>query len=194
MDGNRTNPGDVSCAVGSSSPPIVSIPVIKVAADPGSRFPLASWRSPALSLRLVSERLRNASTMSRFRQFCNGPSSKVGHFLRDSSISTCRYPGQNATNVVVNGGINPCPARPRGGFQSCTAQYRTVRRIELCCLVQDGLIFRITAQDCAVLLPFKKHHVQCHHLGDTAKCCREESLHKTEMHSAETPLRFTSDQ
>lgn len=35
-----------------------------------------------------SERLRNASTMSRLRQVWSGPSSKVGHFLRESSMST----------------------------------------------------------------------------------------------------------
>lgn len=111
IDGNRTSPGVGSRSVCSSPSfagaplattpvewPVVpssidSTPVRNV--DPCNSVCSTPWQ-PFLPfegnsfpvLHPVSERLRNASTMSRFRQVCNGPRSKVGHFLLDNSMST----------------------------------------------------------------------------------------------------------
>lgn len=103
IDGNRTNPGGEPrpiCSLTPSGSTLVpssnmSTPVRNVAVDLCGCVPPARWQpflalggSSSPVLHPVSDRLRKASTMSRFRQVCNGPSSNVGHFLRDSSMST----------------------------------------------------------------------------------------------------------
>lgn len=123
IDGNNTSPSgatllrlppqpstDMPLATVSVARPkvpsaIISTPVRKVAADPcccvdnplPPRFAVVVACSR--ELRPVSDCRRNSSKMSRFRHVCKGPSSRVGHFLRQSSISTLRTRGKGTSNA-----------------------------------------------------------------------------------------------